>query len=139
MDYFMVSRGVAAAGAKAQVSLDVDAAPHRPVTMRAAWQQATIPTLMTTRFKLIDRVCGPLPARAAAGPRIASDMKQLLAQVKDAGKPQPVHALNRKQTDQGKRRAGGRRNERRVDRSDACVRTPMNGSIIPRGTHTRAD
>ena len=78
----IVSKGIASAGVQAHVSLDVDAAPHRPVVLRAAWRQAIIPILVTSDLKQFDKLIGPTPAPAADGPGIASDMYDLMGIIK---------------------------------------------------------
>ena len=92
MFVFIVSEGIASAGAQAHVSLDVDAAPHRPVVLRAAWRQARIPILVTSKLKQIEKLIGPTPAPAADGPGIASDMYDLLGSIKANGTALPEHA-----------------------------------------------
>ena len=72
IDYFVVSRGPALAGARAEVDIDTEAAPHRPVSLRVAIAGRNVPQLVVAKVSALERIIGPAQQPAAAAGRLVA-------------------------------------------------------------------
>ena len=92
IDYFVVSKGLAMAGAAAHVDLETEPAPHRPVQLSVALSGRTVPQLQVPKIAELERVVGPLPEPSARAISLATDFGVLCDAVRDDGVARATHA-----------------------------------------------
>ena len=79
------------AGADATVDVDTEAAPHRPVLLRVAFEGRNVPMLVVTKIAALDRVVGPLPAPSARAGEIVMGLQALRDDVRRCGAADESH------------------------------------------------
>ena len=70
LDYFIVSRGIAASGASAVVDLETEAAPHRLVLLLPTGSLGMVDMLIVTKVGAMDRIIGPMAAPSGVAERV---------------------------------------------------------------------